>query len=131
MRNVIKREPAFIAGISIFLAFLLIFCTASVSFSSIFSYTHNEEQTSASTEGNAATTNNSVKEKSVSEPSTSNSDTDEQTNLYTDIPGVGAFFGNMLDSLINLTKDSENRFQSLAHHLPLVFPDLYKVLITL
>ena len=131
MRNIIKSVLLPITGIEILFSLLLIALTATVSFSSIFSYTHNTEETPISNDENIATKSINADGEIASSPGTSAAKTEEQTNLYTEIPGVGAFFGHMLDSLINLTKNSESRFQSLAQHLPLVFPDLYKVFITL
>lgn len=52
-------------------------------------------------------------------------------NLGAEIPGVGSFFANLLDSLIYLTADTENKFGKLISSFPQVFPDLYKVFITL
>ena len=131
MRNVISKIPLSTATISILLAFVLTFFTATTSQCSIFSYTHDPEKTPVSTEENVAANTNEIEENSVSQPDTIGADTTEKTNLYTEIPGVGAVFSHMLDSLIKLTRNSENRFQALSHHVPLVFPDLYKVLITL
>jgi hypothetical protein len=131
MRNVIKSRSLPIAGIVIIIAALLISLTATMSFSSIFSYTHNAEENPVSTDENVTAESTSLDGEIASNADRSDTNTDENTNLYTEIPGVGVFFGKMLDSLINLTRDSEKRFQSLTHHLPLVFPDLYKVLITL
>ena len=131
MRTIIKRVLLPITGISILFSLLLIVLTATVSFSSIFSYTHNTEETPISTDENVATKSINADGEIASSPGTRPANAEEQTNLYTEIPGVGAFFGSMLDSLINLTKDSENHCQLLTHHLPLVFPDLYKVLVTL
>jgi hypothetical protein len=120
------------AGLSILLVLLFISLSVSVSQSSIFSYEHNNTADNpSSTTEIAREGSNEANVESVSNSDTSSANTVEQTNFYKDIPGVGAFFGQMLDSLINLTKNTENRFQSLTHHLPLVFPDLYKVLITL
>lgn len=120
-----------LTGVSILFALLLIFLTATVSLSSIFSYTHNSEEKPALTKEVVGAQSIDTGEEMALDQDSSVANIDEGTNLYTEIPGVGAIFSNMLDSLINLTKNSENRFQSLAHHLPLVFPDLYKVLITL
>ncbi len=131
MRNILPRMSLPFRGILILFALLLLVFTATVSSSSIFSYNNTAKENPVST--NESVTANSIdpKGENVADSDTSSTDTDEKLNLYTQLPGIGAFFGNMLDSLINLTKNSESRFQSLAHHLPLVFPDLYKVFITL
>ena len=56
---------------------------------------------------------------------------DDEQFWHREIPGVGAVFGHMLDSLILLTLHSESRLARLAADYPSIFPDLYKVFITL
>jgi len=131
MRNKIKILSLPAAGFSILFVLLFISLSATVSLSSIFSYEHTAEASPASNSEIIEESSNGANAEPVMDSGSNSENTAEQTNFYQEIPGVGAFFGRMLDSLINLTRNSENRFQSLNHHLPLVFPDLYKVLITL
>lgn len=57
--------------------------------------------------------------------------TKDTTTLTTEIPGVGAMLGKMLDSLTSVTQMSEGRLKTILEAMPMVFPDLYKVFITL
>ncbi len=56
---------------------------------------------------------------------------DSAGNLQLKVPGVGSSFGKTLDKMVAFTSTSQNPFNDFATHLPLLFPDLYKVLVTL
>lgn len=117
---------------ALFFAFIFIaLATTQQAHSSIFSYTDNKQEQTVADEKAEASPSDGSEDKGASYSdgySTSASDT---SSLQSNIPGVGAFFGNMLDSLSSLSNSSEGRFSALAESFPLVFPDLYKVFITL
>ena len=127
----IKKRLQPKTGISILFALLLICLTGTASLSSIFSYEQDTHETQVSTNEDVPANSHDSIEKGHSGAHDDISVSNEPINLYTEIPGVGAFFSNILDSLIRLTSNSENRFKTLANHFPLVFPDLHKVLIML
>lgn len=131
MQIVKKRLQQRTSLVAILCGLLLIFFTAGTSFSSIFSYKHNSEENQTSSEGTITKTETVSAPENPADPNTNIAGSEDHTNFDMEIPGVGAFFSNILDSLINLTRSSENRFQLITNHFPLVFPDLYKVLITL
>lgn len=55
----------------------------------------------------------------------------ELTSLTDEIPGPGTFLGSMLRSLMSISSESKTRVKQLSSGLPKVFPDLYKVFLTL
>ncbi len=105
--------------------------TTQPAYSSIFSYADNKQEQTVADEKAEASQSGGSEDQGASYPDGSSSSASNTSNLQLDIPGVGAFFGNMLDSLSSLSNSSEGRFTALAKSFPLIFPDLYKVFITL
>ncbi len=56
---------------------------------------------------------------------------DSNGGLHKKVPGVGASLGAMLDKLISMTAGSESQMKQIIGNLPILFPDLYKVFVTL
>lgn len=106
---------------------LLILFLATPGFSGLFSYDTPPSEQSA----NISEETSVSPQPDTAKPAYRSADNDEFSGFNQEIPGIGAFFNEMLDTLIGLTTSSERRFQTLAEHIPLVFDDLYKVFITL
>ena len=98
--------------------------------SSIFSYSDKKQEGEVVAQ-NEVEPSTEYEESDSAYPNASADDAKDTSNLKSEIPGVGAFFGRMLDSLASLSNSSEGQFKALALSFPLVFPDLYKVFITL
>jgi hypothetical protein len=56
---------------------------------------------------------------------------EEPTSLTDEIPGPGSFLSSMLRSLTTISSESKSRVKLLLSGLPKIFPDLYKVFLTL
>ncbi len=98
--------------------------------SSIYSYSDKQQGGEVNAQ-NDAEPSTAYEDSNSAYPNASTDDANDTSNLESEIPGVGAFFGRMLDSLASLSNSSEGQFRALALSFPLVFPDLYKVFITL
>lgn len=99
--------------------------------SSIFSYKEKKQEQTEAGEKIDANHSGDYQSQDNSYSSDNSGFASDTSSLDSNIPGVGAFFGNMLDSLSSLSNSSEGRFKVLADSFPLIFPDLYKVFITL
>lgn len=56
---------------------------------------------------------------------------EEPNSLLVEIPGPRTFLSSMLSSLLAISSESKNRSQRMFKGLPKIFPDLYKVFLTL
>ena len=73
------------------------------------------------------------------EPMINQGSVTSEDNLYTDkagtlqkrVPGVGSTLASILDQLSSITDGSENKIKHITNNLPYLFPDLYKVFVTL
>ena len=128
MKTIGKYQVFLNPSILAALGLLLILFFAVPAISGLFSY----EVPSSKQPESTADDGLASPQPTIAEPTNSSeSSTAEFTGFNEEIPGVGAFFNEMLDTLIGLTSNSEKRFQTLAEHFPLIFNDLYKVFITL
>lgn len=117
--------------VTVIFAFLLINAAGiQTAHSSIFSYSDKQQEGEVSAQ-NDVEPSTAYEDSKSAYPNASTDDANDTSNLESEIPGVGAFFGRMLDSLASLSNSSEGQFKALALSFPLVFPDLYKVFITL
>ena len=120
-----KKRVLCRAGKIISFATLLLFITlfSSNCYSSIFSYKDSPQPQPDQQAAQVA----EAQETGMQEDESGNTD----NKLRLETPSVGKLFSDMLDSLISMTTDSKKRFTLLFTSLPLIFPDLYKVFITL
>lgn len=110
---------------------LLVLFGAAPAFSGLFSYTPPSSEKKVNVNQDLQASPQDQVAEPVSSSAINSANSVEFTGFNEDIPGIGAFFNEMLDTLIGLTTHSERRFQTLAEHFPLIFDDLYKVFITL
>ncbi len=115
-------------AIALFFTILLAFAVQPA-YSSNFSYDTTTEDKAAATQDSSMSETDEYGE--ASGDYGTEAQQHDTSSLQSEIPGVGAFFGKMLDSLTSVTNSSEGQMKGLAASLPLVFPDLYKVFITL
>lgn len=112
---------------------ILIFSLAAAGsgYGGIFSYEPQEKKTQETSVPNTVDQQQKQTDgKSLAQTTNDQSEVN-QGNLQEDIPGVGAFLGDLLDELLLFSSNSESRFSTLFSSLPLVYSDLYKVFITL
>ena len=109
MRKITRTPLQLKTGLSILLGLLLICFTATVSLSSIFSYEHNTEETPVSSNEDVPANSHDPIDKPHSGAHDELSISDEPINLYTEIPGVGALFSNILDKKMSTIRPASER----------------------